>query len=42
MEAARRVYLSRMVEKVNKNKEYAERIGTKSKSRFVPDKKSKM
>lgn len=42
METARRMYLSRMVEKVNQNKEYAERIGTKNKSRFVPNRKSKM
>ena len=40
-EVARRIYLSRIVEKVNKYKEYAARIGTKNKSRFVPDKKVK-
>lgn len=40
MEIAKRIYLSRLAEKIDKNKDYAERIGTKNKSRFIEEKKN--
>lgn len=41
MEIAKRIYLSRIVEKVDKNKAYAERIGIKNKSKLAADKRKK-
>lgn len=38
VETAKRIYLSRIVEKVDKNKAYADRIGIKNKSELATGK----
>ena len=39
MEAERRIYLIRMIDKIDKNKKYAGKIGTRNKSMFRDEKK---
>ncbi len=39
MKAADRIYLSRIAERIDKNKKYADKIGTKNKSKIKANKK---
>lgn len=42
MDAAKRIYLTRIAERVDKNRKYADKIGTKNRSRIRTDKKKNL
>lgn len=42
MDAARRIYLTRIAERVDQNRKYADKIGTKNKSNITTDRKKNL